>query len=1227
MSKFYVIILMLALTLCGAFSTQAAVFFDTDFETCAVGTQNDFPCEGWDDRGKEFNAAPRHNGIAITNVGAFSGSKMVNTIFVDNGSIAGPTNCGIDNPSIYKSQTPGTHMFARFAFKRGLPWTASVNGTTKLVRWRSNAGNGGEYPVVSVWMNNLNYILAVEGGWGMGTVNYTGGGPVSTTSFDQVEVEFQFNTPGQSDGFVRLWVNNVLKIERLNLQLIGPTPTSINGQGLFNPSTGRFIETQIFVQCGIGNMYWDRFAVGDTRIGTAGTIPNPDITPPTAPTNLAASAATSTLTWTAGTDTGGSGYAGVQVFRCVRNPGDCAATTQLTTVAAPVTSYVDITAQSGFTYDYAIRSFDGVGLVSAFTSEVSLTPPTTNRRVLFTDLFTRADNASIGASYNNGTYTTPATFLFKIASNRLAPTTATQNNHIAYYNVAVPNDQFGSIRVSDGVSATDNFYVMTRLSSTTTWNGYECALLNATTGRLARRDAGAGTVLSQNTLSTPVVVGDRLRGESQGTTHRCYVVHTNAQGQQTEELVASGTDATYASGQVGIRVAADVLPSIRIDEFLVGDFTSTVNSSISHDSTTVSALTNTASPLTWTHTVANTSNRLLTVCLQTRNSTTPVTVTGVTANGVSLTSVRSDSFTGANSLHTSLWRLTAPSPGVNTIVATFSAAPGNWGVGASSSFYGVEQVAPVDAVGGANGTGTAVSLPVTSTVTGTLAVDCVAGLDSFTAVGASQTIRSNSLANPGADGVGVSTKPLASSGATTTSWTQSVSTGWAGSVMVMKPAQVNNLQRPMILTGTAVPTGITGLTYGATTPTALRVTYGPNSGIGVQSVDIPIASVPGGVLSRTWSQGDEFVVVNALDAFGIPNGTNLEYLATTLVGIAPSSNTNPVVMTNPQPSTVLPAGTTSATISINIDQVVLSRECRAHTADVGYDSMPTTYQMNVQGNLASVAFPVSNGNAYTLYRTCVIKDDNGSIIAESPARSVSTFSVASSTGDVTPPNNVTNVVCLANGTQADCTHASATDAVSYEAYISSDAGVTYALAASYTSPTTSFTLMGLAPGQSYSVRVKALDVVGNFSAAFSNVSTFVMPSLTDVIPPGNVPFLDVVGFAGSVYAFFQVGVDAVSTTIEYCAGVTCTPGEGAITVTASPAFIQGLLPNTVYRFSAFHTDGAGNQSVAKSRVLELTTPSRGLGQARPTVPFGVVRPMRSSLTSIARDVRDPCGEQ
>lgn len=258
---------------------QAAIFFDSNFETCAVGTGNDFPCEGWNDFGKEFINAPNHNKIEITNSLAFSGAKSVKGTWVN-------VNGGIDNPSIYHYFPASDHLFARFATRQSPGFQMSSNNITKMVRFTSSTGSW--YPVISVWLQSNKYIIGVEGSWALGSVNFVGGPTASSTSWDQVEVECLLNTPGQANGLVRMWVNGVLYVERLNLQLRGPTPTSVNSQGLTNSSTYRFDSAQIFVQNGNGSKYYDRFAVGNTRIGLTTGQTSSDTAPPTIPSGVRA---------------------------------------------------------------------------------------------------------------------------------------------------------------------------------------------------------------------------------------------------------------------------------------------------------------------------------------------------------------------------------------------------------------------------------------------------------------------------------------------------------------------------------------------------------------------------------------------------------------------------------------------------------------------------------------------------------------------------------------------------------------------------------------------------------------------------------------------------------------------------------------------------------------------------------------------------------------------------
>jgi hypothetical protein len=268
--------LLCSLTIPGP--VQAAVFFDASFETCAVGTGNDFPCEGWNDFGKEFINQPNHNKIEITNSLAFSGTKSVKATFVN-------ALGGIDNPSIYRYFPLSDHIFARFVTIQSPAFQiCAVNSSTKMVRLTASAG--GFYPVVSIGMVSNRYAVGVEGSWSLGSFLIQGGPVPSSTSWDQVELEIKLNTPGVADGLIRAWVNGVLWAERLNLQLRGPTPTSINSQGILNSSNFKYDTFQWFVQCGLGTKHMDRMAVGNTRIGLATGQTSSDTTPPAIPSGI-----------------------------------------------------------------------------------------------------------------------------------------------------------------------------------------------------------------------------------------------------------------------------------------------------------------------------------------------------------------------------------------------------------------------------------------------------------------------------------------------------------------------------------------------------------------------------------------------------------------------------------------------------------------------------------------------------------------------------------------------------------------------------------------------------------------------------------------------------------------------------------------------------------------------------------------------------------------------------
>ena len=253
--------------------SHAAIFFDSDFESCAVGTADDFPCDGWNDFGQ---ANPGH--LEVTNSIAFSGTKSVKGTF-DN--VAGSSSM----PSIWKRFPDTAHYFMRVATRQSPGFQRGNNGHTKMIRHVDAAGG---YPSLLLMYSYGQYAIIMEGPYDAGTYSLFSGVTPSSTSWDQVEIEWKLNTPGQSNGLCRMWVNGVLRIEQLNKQYVGPTPTSRGAaHGLLNPSTLRVMQTQIFIQSGLGNIYYDRLATGDTRIGPAqAKSTSADSTPPASPQGL-----------------------------------------------------------------------------------------------------------------------------------------------------------------------------------------------------------------------------------------------------------------------------------------------------------------------------------------------------------------------------------------------------------------------------------------------------------------------------------------------------------------------------------------------------------------------------------------------------------------------------------------------------------------------------------------------------------------------------------------------------------------------------------------------------------------------------------------------------------------------------------------------------------------------------------------------------------------------------
>ncbi|THI85111.1 MAG: hypothetical protein CAF41_012810 [Nitrospira sp. CG24A] len=511
-----------------------------------------------------------------------------------------------------------------------------------------------------------------------------------------------------------------------------------------------------------------------------------DTTPPTAPGSPTASAPSSTqinLSWPASTDT--VGVTGYQVERC-----QGLGCTTFALIATPATAnYTDTGLTPSTSYRYRVRAQDAAGNLSPYSPIIAATTltATTGRTTLFTDSFNRTDSTDLGTDYAGG-YTGRATG--KIVSQRLLPTVVGTVTVERYTGVTTPANQWCEFTIGTftGAQGADLGCTL-HMSAPPTVSLYLCrASINGTNKASLRRfDSGVSNDLGNNTtvIWGP---GDVGRCEREGNALRFYRVVGTA-----ETLLLSVTDATYSSGSTGpfaVVGAGGTLTNVQMSRFSMGGFGSASAATIDFDTTSSSATGNTTNTISWSHTVGNGANRLLAVCTQARDTAAgDVAVTTVTANGFPLTKARADLRTnGGSSFRTELWYLASPGIGAYTITVTWAGALASYGVGSATSYFGVNQVTPIDAHAGSGGTGTTLSTAITTVADHALITDCAIAQSDPLTIGTGQTSRVNRTTTGAVDAVGVSTvNDKTPAGPETMDWTQFGSQNWVISAVALRP--------------------------------------------------------------------------------------------------------------------------------------------------------------------------------------------------------------------------------------------------------------------------------------------------------------------------------------------------------------------------------------------------------------------------------------------------------
>ncbi|HKU15736.1 MAG TPA: fibronectin type III domain-containing protein [Steroidobacteraceae bacterium] len=279
--------------------------------------------------------------------------------------------------------------------------------------------------------------------------------------------------------------------------------------------------------------------------------------PPSVPTGLSATAVSPTqinLSWSASTDTGGSGVAGYRIYRGGSQIGTSA-----------TTSYSDPSLTNGTTYSYRVAAFDVAGNVSAQSSPASATTPDTTAPSVPAGL---TGSASAATQIN------------------LSWTASTDNVGVAGYRVYRGGSQIGT-------SGSTAYSDLTVVGSTT--YSYTVAAYDA-----------AGNVSAQSAaknVATPDVTAPSTPTSLSAT----------AAGPSRINLSWSGSSDTGGSGLAGYRVyrAGSLVASTTATSYsntgLAGSTTYSYTVAAYDNAGNTSGQSNTASATTWSAVTASLS--------------------------------------------------------------------------------------------------------------------------------------------------------------------------------------------------------------------------------------------------------------------------------------------------------------------------------------------------------------------------------------------------------------------------------------------------------------------------------------------------------------------------------------------------------------------------------------------------------------------------------------------
>jgi len=913
--------------------------------------------------------------------------------------------------------------------------------------------------------------------------------------------------------------------------------------------------------------------------------PPTDKTAPTAPTNLVATASSSTqvfLNWSASTDQ--VGVTGYLVERCIGN--GCTAFIQIATIT--VTSYADSGILNNTSYGYRVRATDAKGNLSSYSNVTTVntpkgtnsdsTPPTAPTSLAAAATSSTQVNLIWGASTDNVAVT--GYFVERCAGTNcssFAQVGVTGTTNFSDTGLSASTSYSYRVRAKDAAGNASGY---SNTSSASTQAGADTTPPTAPSSLVATASSGTQIGLAWTASTDGVgVTGYRIE--------RC----TGSGCSSFAQVGATAGSTTFSDS--GLTASTSYSYRVRATD-VAGNLSNFSNTS----SATTQAGSDTTPPTAPSSLVA------------TASSSTQIGLTWTAStDNVGVTGYRIERCTGASC--TSFAQI-----GTTTGATTFS----NSGLTASTSY--TYRVRATDAAGNlSNYSNTAPSITLSGpdTTLPTAPSSLVVTASSSTQIGLRWTASTD---NVGVTGyriercTGASCTSFTQIGTTTGATTFSSSGLTASTSYTYRVRATDAAGNLSNFSNTSSATTQAGSdTTPPTPPTALAATASSSTQIGLRwTASTDNVGVTGyrierctGASCTSFAQIGTTTGATTFSDSGLTASTSYTYRvrATDAAGnLSGYSNTASVTTqsgTDTRPPT---APTGLAATASSSTQIGLTWTASKDNVDVtGYRIERCTGSgcssfVQIGTTTGATTFSNSGLTASTSYSYRVRASD--------AAGNLSNFSNTSSTttqagSDTTPPTPPTGLAATASSsTQIGLTWTASTDNVGVTGYRierCTGSGCSSFVQIGTTTGATTFSNSGLTASTSYTYRVRATDAAGNLSN-FSNTSSATTQAGSDTTPPTPPTAL-----AAAASSSTQIGLrwtastDNVGVTgyrIERCTGASCTSFTQIGTTTGATTFSDsGLTASTSYTYRVRATDAAGNLSTFSNTASATTLSSGG----------------------------------